>query len=93
MPTRVVDTSFGQIEVALAPGGGKVVLCFPGGHATAVTPLCAGLYAELGYRPLTFSRPGYGLTDVGELTAAESCRSSPRCASGSQSWEPPRPWG
>jgi pimeloyl-ACP methyl ester carboxylesterase len=69
--TRVVDTSVGPVEVALAPGAGEVVLFFPGGHATAATPLCAGLYTELGYRPLTFSRPGYGLTDVGELTAAE----------------------
>lgn len=71
MQTRVVDTSLGPVEVALPPGVGEVVLCFPGGHTTAATPLCAGLYAELGYRPLTFSRPGYGLTDVGDLTAAE----------------------
>jgi pimeloyl-ACP methyl ester carboxylesterase len=71
MHTRVVDTSVGSVEIALAPGVGEVVLCFPGGHATAATPLCAGLYAELGYRPLTFSRPGYGRTDVGDLTAAE----------------------
>ena len=71
MQTRVVDTSVGPVEVALTPGEGEVVLCFPGGHATAATPLCAGLYVELGYRPLTFSRPGYGLTDVGDLTAAE----------------------
>jgi pimeloyl-ACP methyl ester carboxylesterase len=69
--THVVDTSVGPVEVALAPGGGEVVLFFPGGHAPAATPLCAGLYAELGYRPLTFSRPGYGLTEVGDLTAAE----------------------
>jgi pimeloyl-ACP methyl ester carboxylesterase len=71
MQTRVVDSSVGPVEVALAPGVGDVVLCFPGGHATATTPLCADLYTELGYRPLTFSRPGYGLTDVGDLTAAE----------------------
>jgi pimeloyl-ACP methyl ester carboxylesterase len=71
MATRVVDTSLGLVEVALAPGEGEVVLCFPGGHATAATPLCADLYAELGLRPLTFSRPGYGRTDVGDLTAAE----------------------
>jgi pimeloyl-ACP methyl ester carboxylesterase len=71
MQTRVVDTSVGPVEVALAAGVGDIVLCFPGGHTTAATPLCAGLYAELGYRPLTFSRPGYGRTDVGDLTAAE----------------------
>jgi hypothetical protein len=32
--TRVVDTSVGSVEVALAPGVGEVVLFFPGGHAT-----------------------------------------------------------
>jgi pimeloyl-ACP methyl ester carboxylesterase len=71
MHTRVVDSSAGPVEVALAPGVGEVVVLFPGGHATAATPLCADLYADLGYRPLTFSRPGYGRTDVGELTAVE----------------------
>jgi pimeloyl-ACP methyl ester carboxylesterase len=71
MQTRVVNTSVGSVEIALAPGVGEVVVCFPGGHTTAATPLCAGLYAELGYRLLTFSRPGYGDTDVGDLTAAE----------------------
>jgi pimeloyl-ACP methyl ester carboxylesterase len=71
MRTCVVDTSVGPVEVLLTRGVGDVVLFFPGGHTTAATPLCAGLYAELGYRVLTFSRPGYGLTDVGDLTAAE----------------------
>jgi pimeloyl-ACP methyl ester carboxylesterase len=71
MQTRLVTTSAGPVEVAFAPGEADVILFFPGGHATAPTPLCADLYAELGYRPLTFSRPGYGLTDVGDLTAAE----------------------
>jgi pimeloyl-ACP methyl ester carboxylesterase len=90
--TRVVDTSVGPVEVALTSGVGDVVLCFPGGHATAATPLCAGLYAELGYRVLTFSRPGYGRTDVGDLTAAEFVPASPRSASDWHSWERPRPW-
>lgn len=71
MGTRVVETSIGPVEVSLTAGAGEVVLFFPGGHTTAATPLGADLYAELGYRPLTFSRPGYGLTDVGQLTAAE----------------------
>lgn len=71
MGTRVVQTSLGPVEVALTAGTGEVVLFFPGGHTTAATPLGADLYAELGYRTLTFSRPGYGLTDVGLLTAAE----------------------
>ena len=71
MSTRVVDTSVGSVEIALAPGVGEVVLFFPGCHTTAATPLRADRYAELGYRPVTFSRPGYGRTDVGDLTAAE----------------------
>ena len=45
--------------------------CLPGGHATAATPLGTDLYTDLGYRVLTFSRPGYGHTGLGALTAAE----------------------
>jgi pimeloyl-ACP methyl ester carboxylesterase len=71
MRTAVVDTSLGPVEVALTSGAGDTVLFFPGGHTTAATPLGTDLYTELGYRVLTFSRPGYGLTDVGALTAAE----------------------
>ena len=48
-----------------------VVICFPGGHATAATELGTDMYADLGYRVLSFSRPGYGRTQVGDLTAAE----------------------
>jgi len=66
-----VDTCLGPVEVALTPGQGEVVLFFPGGHTTAATPLCTDLYTGLGYRVLVFSRPGYGLTNVGQLTAAE----------------------
>lgn len=71
MRTRLVDTSFGPVEVVVTPGGGDTVLFFPGGHTTAATPLGTDIYADMGYRVLTFSRPGYGLTDVGQLTAAE----------------------
>src|SRR5690625_8035622 len=71
MGTRIVETTLGPVEVALTAATGEVVLFFPGGHTTAATPLGTDLYTELGYRPLVFSRPGYGLTDVGELTAAE----------------------
>jgi pimeloyl-ACP methyl ester carboxylesterase len=69
--TRIVDTCLGPVEVALTPGKGEVVLFFPGGHTTAATPPCADLYTGLGYRALVFSRPDYGLTNVGPLTAAE----------------------
>jgi pimeloyl-ACP methyl ester carboxylesterase len=47
------------------------VLVFPGGHTTAATPIGTDLYTDLGYRVLTFSRPGYGCTKVGALAAAE----------------------
>lgn len=66
-----MDTCLGPVEVALTPGEGEVVLFFPGGHTTAATPLCTDLYTDLGYRVLIFSRPGYGRTNVGRLTAAE----------------------
>lgn len=71
MQTRVVATALGGVEVVLTPGVGEVILFFPGGHTTAATPLGTEVYTELGYRVLTFSRPGYGRTDVGELTALE----------------------
>jgi hypothetical protein len=71
MRTAVIDTSLGPVEVALTSGAGDTVLFFPGGHTTAATPLGTDIYTDLGYRVLTFSRPGHGLTDVGELTAAE----------------------
>lgn len=64
-------TCLGPVEVALTAGEGAVVLLFPGGHTTAATPLCTDLYTGLGYRVLAFSRPGYGQTNVGPLTAAE----------------------
>lgn len=71
MRTQVVDTSLGPVEVVRASGVGDVVLFFPGGHAGATTPLGADLYTDLGFRVLSFSRPGYGRTGVGPLTAAE----------------------
>jgi len=43
-------------------GGDAVALVFPGGHTTASTPIGTDLYTDLGYRVLTFSRPGYGRT-------------------------------
>lgn len=53
------------------PRRGRHGPLLPGGHTTAATPLGTDLYTDLGYRVLSFSRPGYGLTDVGRLTAAE----------------------
>jgi pimeloyl-ACP methyl ester carboxylesterase len=71
----LVGTSLGPVEVAVTPNDGEpVVVCFPGGHATAATPVGTDLYTELGYRVLSISRPGYGRTRVGPLTAAEFVR-------------------
>lgn len=70
-----METSLGAVEIALTPeSGGAAVLVFPGGHTTAATPLGADIYTDLGYQVLTFSRPGYGRTQVGALTAAEFVR-------------------
>jgi pimeloyl-ACP methyl ester carboxylesterase len=59
------------VEVADHGGPGRPVVIFPGGHAPAATPAGAEIYRDLGFRALVFSRPGYGGTDVGRLTAAE----------------------
>lgn len=70
--TTLVSTACGGVEVALAGrDGDEVVVLLPGGHCSAATPLGADLYTELGFRVLTFSRPGYGRTVVGALTASE----------------------
>ena len=72
MQTQLVATSLGPVEVSLAgPVGGAVVLVFPGGHCSAATPLGSDLYTDLGFRVVSFSRPGYGRTRVGSLMAAE----------------------
>ncbi len=68
----MVPTRLGDVEVALSGSGERGdVLVFPGGHATATTALGSDLYTDLGYRVLSFSRPGYGRTRVGSLMAAE----------------------
>jgi pimeloyl-ACP methyl ester carboxylesterase len=70
--TQVVSTSRGPVEVSLTgPASGDVVLVFPGGHCSAATPVGSDLYTSRGLRVLSFSRPGYGHTAVGPLTAAE----------------------
>jgi pimeloyl-ACP methyl ester carboxylesterase len=69
--TQIVGTSRGPVEVHYVPGEKAPVLLFPGGHTTAATPIGEGIYTQLGHGVLRFSRPGYGGTDVGPLTAAE----------------------
>lgn len=68
----MLGTSLGPVEVSLTSGADHpLVVVLPGGHTTAATPLGTDLYTDLGYRVLTFSRPGYGRSRVGSLTAAE----------------------
>jgi len=70
--TQVVTTSLGPVELSsVGPLGAPAVLVFPGGHCSAATPLGSDLYTDLGFRVVTFSRPGYGRTEVGLLMAAE----------------------
>jgi pimeloyl-ACP methyl ester carboxylesterase len=59
------------VEVALQGGGDRHVLFFPGGHCSAITPLGQDVYDELGYQVVTVSRPGYGATGTGDLSAAQ----------------------
>jgi pimeloyl-ACP methyl ester carboxylesterase len=74
MELRQVSTRSGRVEIGDYGGDGRPVLFFPGGHSSAATPTGAGIYSELGLRPLVFSRPGYGHTSVGDLRAAEFVR-------------------
>ena len=68
---RIVSTSAGPVEIVLVPGERPPVLFFPGGHCTARSDCGWGLYTESGHGVLSFSRPGYGGTSVGQLTPAE----------------------
>ncbi len=68
---QIVRTSGGPVEIHYVPGEKPPVLLFGGGHTTAVTPIGEEIYTQLGHGVLRFSRPGYGRTDVGPLTAAE----------------------
>lgn len=69
--TQIVMTTAGPVEVRILPGEKLPVLLFPGGHTTAATPIGEDIYTDLGRTVLCFSRPGYGRTEVGPLTAAE----------------------
>jgi pimeloyl-ACP methyl ester carboxylesterase len=68
---QLVMTSAGAVEVVHVPGERPPVLFFPGGHCRAATDCGWSLYAALGREVVSFSRPGYGGTRVGRLTAAE----------------------
>jgi pimeloyl-ACP methyl ester carboxylesterase len=69
--TLVVSTSGGPVEITYVPGERSPVLFFPGGHCSAIVDCGWRLYTEAGHGLVSFSRPGYGNTSVGPLSAAE----------------------
>jgi pimeloyl-ACP methyl ester carboxylesterase len=68
---EIISTTLGDVEIASVDAAGPPVLFFPGGHCSAVTDCGWELYTSLGYSIVSFSRPGYGRTRVGDLSAAE----------------------
>jgi pimeloyl-ACP methyl ester carboxylesterase len=71
MEVRILVTGLGPVEVALSPGARSPVLFFPGGHCSARTNCGWDPYIQSDHGVLSFSRPGYGATRVGPLTAGE----------------------
>lgn len=69
--TRMVRTSSGDVEISVIEGHLPPVLFFPGGHCPAYIDCGWELYTRLGHGVVSFSRPGYGRTQVGDLTAAQ----------------------
>ncbi|MBT2517731.1 alpha/beta hydrolase [Streptomyces sp. ISL-90] len=68
---RIISTSAGPVEIVQVQGDRPPVLFFPGGHCTAWCDCGWSLYTESGHAVVSFSRPGYGGTHVGPLSAAE----------------------
>jgi pimeloyl-ACP methyl ester carboxylesterase len=69
--TRIVSTTAGPVEIVQVSGERPPALFFPGGHCNAKCDCGWGLYSESGHAVVSFSRPGYGGTRVGPLSAAE----------------------
>lgn len=69
--TRLVATTAGSVEITRTTGERPAVLFFPGGHSRSWTDCGQGLYTALGHEAISFSRPGYGRTQVGPMDAAE----------------------
>lgn len=69
--TQVVPTTAGPVEVTRTAGDRPAVLFFPGGHCRSWTDCGQSVYTALGHDVISFSRPGYGRTRVGPMTAAE----------------------
>ncbi|WP_329001032.1 alpha/beta hydrolase [Kribbella sp. NBC_00709] len=68
---EIVTTALGDVEIARVDAPGPPVLFFPGGHCSACVDCGWELYAGLGHSVVAFSRPGYGRTQVGDLSALE----------------------
>jgi pimeloyl-ACP methyl ester carboxylesterase len=68
---EIVSTALGEVEIASVDAARPPVLFFPGGHCSASSDCGWELYASLGYPIVSFSRPGYGRTRVGDLSGAE----------------------
>ncbi|MGV0809186.1 alpha/beta fold hydrolase [Mycolicibacterium setense] len=69
--SHIVVTSALPVEVRYLPAQKPPLLIFPGGHASAAMPTGEQIYTDLGYGVVCFSRPGYGRTDVGALSASQ----------------------
>ena len=68
--TRLVATSAGPVEITRTEGDRPAILFFPGGHCRSSTDCGQGIYTALGHEVISFSRPGYGRTQVGPMDAA-----------------------
>ncbi|WP_420174858.1 alpha/beta fold hydrolase [Luteococcus sp. OSA5] len=72
MQPVVVRMAQGAVELATeALEERPLVVVFPGGHCGAMADVGWDLFRELGYGLVSVSRPGYGRTQVGPLSAAE----------------------
>lgn len=67
----MVRTPLGAVEVMVVAGDKPPVLFFPGGHCPAAVDCGSSVYTSGGHGVVSFSRPGYGATRVGQLSAAE----------------------
>ncbi|AYD89295.1 alpha/beta hydrolase [Actinomyces lilanjuaniae] len=79
MKSVLLRTALGPVEVLLLPGEKPPVAFFPGGHCTARSDCGWSLYTTAGHGVIAFSRPGYGRTAVGDVTAAEFCDAVAAC--------------
>lgn len=69
--THKVATTAGPVEITRTGGDRPTVLFFPGGHCRSWTDCGQAIYTALGHEVVSFSRPDYGRTKVGPMTAEE----------------------